>query len=168
MKVVPGRTPDPPLILKSCPKTVNKAPKSPEAAKKSTKVHVCVPNSLSKLQLPPTLSLTRRQDRGVDPITTTSSVRNLTDMKVTAGSETSSVEDDTCATARALTTGADSMYITGIEGVLAGDPCASSTRRKDHLNGELSMQTTKGSRDNSPVASEEEIPAAALPITSDQ
>ena len=58
-KVVPARTPDPALMLKASPKTVPKAPQPPEAAKKHTKVHVCVPNSLSTVQLPPTLSLTR-------------------------------------------------------------------------------------------------------------
>ena len=93
--MVPARTPDPPLIRKASPQTVTKAPKPPEAAKKPTKVHVCMPNSLSTVQLPPTMSITRTQDRGVDPITTNSSVIDLTDTKATAGSQTSSVEDDT-------------------------------------------------------------------------
>ena len=57
-KMVTARSPDLPLILKAIPKTVTKTPNPPEAAKKATKVHVCLPNSLSTVQLPPTLSLT--------------------------------------------------------------------------------------------------------------
>ena len=151
-KVVPARICDPPLILKASPKTVTKAPKPPEAAKKPTKKHVCAPNPLSRVQLPPTLSLTRTQDRGVDPMTNTSSVIDLT---VTAGSQTSSLDDDTYATARVWTTGTDSIFLPASEGVLAGNPCASSTRKKEQLNGDLSLQGTKGSRDNSPAASDE-------------
>ena len=104
-----------------------------------------MPTLLSTVQLPPTLPLTRTQEREVDPITTTSSIIDLTDIMATAGSQTSSVEDDTYATASARTTGPDSMYLTASEGVLAGNPCASSTRKKDHRNGDLSMQGTKGS-----------------------
>ena len=65
MKVVPARTPDPPLILKASPKT----PKSPEAAKKPTIVQVCEPKALRTVQLPPTLSLIRTQDKGIDTMT---------------------------------------------------------------------------------------------------
>ena len=152
-KMMPARTPDLPVILKAIPKTVTKTPKPPEAAKKPTKEHVCVPNSLSTVQLPPTLSLTRSQDRGVDPMTTTSSVLDLTDTNATAGSQTSSMEDDTNATARVRTTGTHSMFLSASEGVLAGNPCARSTRKKELLNGDLSMEATKGSRGNSPAAS---------------
>ena len=45
-------------------------------------------------------------------MTTTSSVIDLTDTKSTAGSQTSSVEDDIYATARVRTTGTDSMFLT--------------------------------------------------------
>ena len=55
-KVVPPRTPDPPLMLKACPKTVTKAPKPLEMATKSTRVHVRPPNTLSTVQLPTTLT----------------------------------------------------------------------------------------------------------------
>ena len=37
--------------------------------------------------------------------------------------------------------------------MLAGIPCGSSTRKKDQLVGDLSVQPTKGSRDNSPAGS---------------
>ena len=152
--VVPARTPDPPLTLKASPKAVTKVPQPPEVAKKHTKVHVCAPNSLSTVQLPPAaLSLTQTQDRGVDPMTNTSSVKDLTDTKATARSQTSSVENDTYATAKLRTTGTGSMFLTSSEGVLAGNPCASSTRKKDNPNRDLSMQATKVSRDNSPAAS---------------
>ena len=73
-KVVPARTPNPPLILKASPKTVTKAPQPSETATKHTKVHVREPNSLSTIQLPPTLTLTRTEDRGVDPMWKTTSM----------------------------------------------------------------------------------------------
>ena len=116
---------------------------------------MCAPNKLSMVQLPSTLSLTRTQDRGLDPMTNTLSVIDLTDTKATAGSQTSSVEDNAYATARVRTTRTDSMFLTASEGVLTGNPCASSTRKKEPLNGDLSVQATKGSRDNSPAASYE-------------
>ena len=67
---------------------------------------------------------------------TTSSVIDLTDTKATAGSQTSSVEDDTYATAMVRTTGTGSMFLLASEGVLAGNPWASSTRIVEHLNGD--------------------------------
>ena len=146
-------TPDPRLILKANSKTVTKAPKPPEATKWPSKVHMCAPNKLSTVQLPSTLSLTRTQDRGLDHLTNTLSVIDLTDTKATAGSQTSSVEDDAYAIARVKTTGADSVFLTASEGVHTGNPCASSTRKKEPLNEDLSVQATKGSRDNSPAAS---------------
>ena len=85
-------------------------------------------------------------------MTTTSSVIDLTDTKATAGSQTSRVEDDTYATVKVRTTGAGSIFLMASEGVFAGNPWASSTRKKDSPNGDLSMQATKGSQDNSPVA----------------
>ena len=88
-------------------------------------------------------------------MTTTLSVIDFTETKATAGSQTSSVDDDTCAIARVRTTGTDSMFLTASQGVLKGNPYASSTRKKEHLNGDLSMQDTKSSRDNSPAASDE-------------
>ena len=78
---------------------MTKAPQPSEVAKEHTKVNVGERNSLSTIQLPSTLSLTRTQDRGVDPMITTSSVIASTDTKAIAGSQTSSVEDDTYATA---------------------------------------------------------------------
>ena len=75
--------------------------------------------------------------------------------EATAGSHTSSAEDDTYATAKSRTAGTSSMFLTASEGMLAGNPCASSTRKKDTLNGDFSMQATRGSRDNSPAHSEE-------------
>ena len=47
------------------------------------------------------------------------------------------------------------MFLTASEGMLAGNPCDSSARKKVALNGDLSMQPTRGSRDNSPAPSEE-------------
>ena len=86
IKVVAARTHDPPLMLKVSPKAVTKAPKPPEATKKLLIVHVCPPNSLSVVRFPTTSSLTRTQERGVHPMTTTSSIIDLTDTKATAGS----------------------------------------------------------------------------------
>ena len=63
-------------------------------------------------------------------MTTTSSVIDLTDTKATAGSQISSVEDDTYATAKVKTSGTRSMFLAASEGVLAGNPCVSSTRKK--------------------------------------
>ena len=91
----------------------------------------------------------------MDPLTTSASVINLTDATATAGSQTSSVDDNTYATAKVRATETGSMFLTASEGVLAGNPCASSTRKKDNPNRDLSMQATKGSQDNSPAASNE-------------
>ena len=90
---------------------------------------MCAPNSMSPVQLPTKLSYTRIQDRRVDPMTTNSSVIDLTVTKATEGSQTSSVEDAAYVTARALTTGTDSLYLTASKGVLEGSPCASTTRK---------------------------------------
>ena len=116
---------------------------------------MCAPKTPSTVQLPPTLSLTRTQDKRVDTMTTTSSVIDLTDTKASVGSQICSVEDDTYATARVSITGTDSMFLTASEAVLTGNPCDSSTRKNEHLNGDLSMQATKGSLDNSPASSDE-------------
>ena len=137
------------------PKTEPRVLKPSPTSKKTNKVHVCAPNSLSSVPLPPILSFTRTQDQGVDPITTTSSTIDLTDTKATAGSHASSVEDEAYTTARGRTAGTSSMFLTASEGIPTGNPCASSTRKKDNVNGELSMQATRGSRDNSPAPSEE-------------
>ena len=48
------------------------------------------------------------------------------------------------------------MFSTASEGILPGNPCASSTRKKDNANDGLSMQATRGSRDDSPAPSEGE------------
>ena len=88
-------------------------------------------------------------------MTTTSSTVDLTDTKATAGSRDSSAEDGVYTTARSGTAGITSMFLTASERVPTGDPCASSTRKRDDVNGELSMQATRGSRDNSPAPSEE-------------
>ena len=58
-KMVPMRTPNPPITLKTSPKTEPKALKPPPVGKKTTKVHVCAPNSLSTVLMPPTVSLTK-------------------------------------------------------------------------------------------------------------
>ena len=65
------------------------------------------------------------------------------------------MEDDKYVTAKVKTTGTGSMILTASERVLAGNPCASCTRKKDNPNGDLSMQATNGSRDKSPAASDE-------------
>ena len=102
------------------------------------------------------MSRTRTRDQGVDPTTTASSTVDLNDTRATAGSHTSSAEDEAYTTARVGTAGTSSMFLTASEGVLTGNPCASSTRKKDNMNGELSMQATMGSRDDSPAPSEGE------------
>ena len=64
-KMVPMRTPKPRITLKTSPKTEPKALKPPIAGKKTTEVHhVCAPNPLSNILLPPTVSLPQTQDRG--------------------------------------------------------------------------------------------------------
>ena len=69
---------------------------------------------------------------------------------------TSSAEVEAYTTARVSATGTSSMFLTASEGIPTDNPCASSTRKKDDVNGELSMQTTRGSQDNSPDPSEGE------------
>ena len=117
--------------------------------KKTTKVHVCAPNSLSAVPILSMTSLTRTRDQGVDPMPTTSSTIDLTDTRAAAGSHASSTVDEAYTNARVRTVGTNSMSLTASEGVLTGNPCASSTRKKDNVNGELSMQATRGSQDNS-------------------
>ena len=70
---------------------------------------------------------------------TTSFTLDLTDTIATSGSQTSSGEHCTYTTARARLTGAYSLYMTANEEVLAGNPCASSTRKRDQLVGDLSV-----------------------------
>ena len=65
------------------------------------------------------------------------------------------MDDITYATARARVTGTDSIFLLASEGVLAGNPCASSTRKKDQVVGDLLVQATRGSRNNSPVVRDE-------------
>ena len=155
-KMVPMYTLNPPVPWKTSPKTEPRVLKPPQTGKKTTKLHVCTPNSLSAPQLPSMMSLTRTRDQGVDLMTATSSTVDLTDTRATAGSHTSSAEDEACTTARVRTVGTSSMFLTASEGILTGNPCASSTRKKDNVNGELSMQATRGSRENSPAPSEGE------------
>ena len=57
-KKVPMRTPNPPITLKTGPKTEPKVFKLPLTGRKTTKVHVCTPNSLSAVQTPSMMSLT--------------------------------------------------------------------------------------------------------------
>ena len=59
------------------------------------------------------------------------------------------------------------MVLTASEGILTGNPCACSTRKNDNVNGELSMQATRGSQDDSPAPSEgeEEISLEQLRFT---
>ena len=155
-KMVPMRTPNPSKTLKTSPKTQPKVIKPPPINNRATKVHVCTPNPLSDAPMPPVTSLTRTRDQGVDPMPITSSTFDLTDTRATAGSRTSSTEDEAYATARMRTAGTNSLFLTASEGMLTGKPCASSTRQKDHANGELSVQATRGSQDNSPAPSEGE------------
>ena len=49
-KMVPMRTPNPPVTLKTSLKTEPKVLKPPPAGKKITNVHVCAPNSLSTVR----------------------------------------------------------------------------------------------------------------------
>ena len=84
-------------------------------------------------------------------MTTTSSTINL----ATAGLCASSTENEAYATANARTVGTTSMFLTASKGMPTSNPCASSTRKRDALNGDLSMQATKGSRGISPAPSEE-------------
>ena len=116
-KMVPMRTPNPPVTLKTSPKTEHKVLKPPQTGKQITKVNVCAPNSLSAVQLPSTMSLTRTRDQGVDPMTTTSSTVDLTDTRATVGSHTSSAEDEAYTTARVRTAGTSSMFLTASEGI---------------------------------------------------
>ena len=149
------RTPNQPITLKTSPKSEPRVSKLPPTVKKTNKVHVCAPNPLSSVSLPPAPTFNRTQNRAVDPMTTTSSTADLTDTKATAGSRDSRAEDEVYTTARSGTAGITSMFLTASEGVPTGDPCASSTRKRDDVNGELSMQATRGSRDNSPALNEE-------------
>ena len=66
-------------------------------------------------------------------MTIISSIIDLTDTKTTAGSKTSIVEDATYDIARARTTRTDSLYLIASEEVLAGNHCASITRKKDQM-----------------------------------
>ena len=66
-------------------------------------------------------------------MTTTSSTINLTDTKATAGSHTSSAEDDTYATAKAITAGTSSMFLTVSEGLLRAILAPAALARKTLL-----------------------------------
>ena len=155
-KMVPMRTPNPSITLKTSPKTQPKVVIPPPINKTATKVHVCTLNPLSDAPMPPMTSLTRTRVQGVDPMPITSSTFDLTDTRATAGSRTSSTEDEAYATAMMRTAGTNSLFLTASEGMLTGKPCASSTRRNDTANDELSVQATRGSQDNSPAPSEGE------------
>ena len=155
-KTVPMRTPNQSITLKTSSKTQPKVVMPPPTSKKTTRVHVCRPNALSAAPAPSTMSLTRTRDQGVDPMPTTSSIIDLIDTRATAGSRASSTEEEVYTTAGMRTVGTDSTFLTASEGMLTGNPCASSTRKKDNVNDELSMQATKGSQDNSPAPNEEE------------
>ena len=95
---------------------------------------------------------------------TTSSTIDLTDTRATAGSHTSSAEDEAYTTARVRTVGTNSMFLTASERRLTGNPWASGTRKKDNVNGELSMQATRGSRDDSSAPSEGEEVISPEPL----
>ena len=166
-KTVPMRTPIPPMTLKTSPKTEPRVFLPPVMGKKATKVHVCAPNSLSAVPMSLMTSLTRTWDQGVDPMPTTSSTIDLTDTRATADSHASSKEDEAYSTARVRTVGTNSMFLAASEGILTGNPCASSTRKKDNVTGELSMQATRGSQDNTsaPIEGEEVISPEQLRFT---
>ena len=72
-KTVPMLTPNQLITLKTSPKSEPKVSKPPPTGKKTNKVHVCAPNPLSSVSLPPAPTITRTQNRAVDPMTTTSS-----------------------------------------------------------------------------------------------
>ena len=144
-KMVPMRSPNPSITLKTCPKMQPKVVVPPPMSKKTTRVHVCTPNSLSAVPMPSMTSLNRTRDQAVDPMPTTSSTIDLTDTRATASSHASSTEDEVFTTARMRTVGTNSTFLTASEGVLTGNPCASSTRKKDNVNGGFSMQATGGS-----------------------
>ena len=76
-KTVPMRTPNQPITLKTSPKSEPRVSKPPPTDKKTNKVHVCAPNPLSSVSLPPAPTFTRTQNRAVDPMTTTSSIVDL-------------------------------------------------------------------------------------------
>ena len=130
-KAVPMRSHNQPITIKASPKTEPRAPKLPPTGKKTNRVHVCALNSLSSVPLPPLLTFTRTQDQAMDPMATTSSTVDLTDTKATAGSRASSADDEAYTTARSETAGITSMFLTASEGIPTGDPCASSTRKKE-------------------------------------
>ena len=52
-KMVPMRTPNPSIMLKTSPKTQTKVVIPPPINKRATKVHVCTPNPLSDASMPP-------------------------------------------------------------------------------------------------------------------
>ena len=64
IKVVPVRTANPPLILKTSPKTVAKVPKPPEVTKKPMRMLFRAPGTSSTIPLQTTLSQTRTRDNG--------------------------------------------------------------------------------------------------------
>ena len=134
-KIVLMRTPNPSITLKTSPKAQPKVVIPPTTNKKATKRHLCTPNPLSDVPMPSMTSLTRTRDQGVDPMPITSSTFDLTDTRATVGSHTSSTEDEAYATARKRTVGTNSMFLTASEGMFTGEPCASSTRKKDNANG---------------------------------
>ena len=53
-KTVPMRTPNQPITLKTSPKSESRVSNPPPTGKKTNKVHVCAPNILSSVSLPPT------------------------------------------------------------------------------------------------------------------
>ena len=63
----------------------------------------------------------------------------------------SSVEDNTLVTNQAEVVERNSLYLTADERVPMGNPCVSNTRKK--MEGDLSVQATKGSREASPACS---------------
>ena len=89
------------------------------------------------------------------PITLKSSTLDLTDTKGTVGSHASSMEENTFATARPHVIEASSLYLTAGEGLPVGHPCASSTRKRDQMAGDLCVQATKSSREALPACSED-------------
>ena len=135
-KMVPMRTPNPSITLETSPKMQPKVVIPPPINKRTTKVHVCMPNPLSDTSIPPATSLTQTRDQGVDPMPITLSTLDLTDTRATAGSHTSSTEDE-AYDAASMRTGTNSLFLTASEGMLTGKPCASSTRQKDNANGEI-------------------------------
>ena len=123
---------------------------TPDAERKPARVQMRGHHDSAESSMPSAAQSTTR-DQGVDPMSTIyldSSVEvDLSNTKATLGSQT---EGATFATAPISMSGPDSLYLTADlsadHGLPSGNPCASSTRKKDEI-ADLSLQATLGSHD---------------------